>query len=204
MAIAENASMKAMRDSGTAAPRGLERMRSHHAVECGGRQENNQNCTETNKHSVRFNPPLMLHYTYKAVCVVFARSDLTGLRREDYPEREHSSLGFRRAQMAHSEAGGLKQELGEEKKKIREMQARCSGRLGRGAPWPLTVHPNGGNLTAPQGNGLQMYPFPPSYEAPPSPPSDVRMKPSRREGVSLQGHSGNLALEGIRTLTIRG
>ncbi|KAE8297702.1 hypothetical protein D5F01_LYC04341 [Larimichthys crocea] len=178
MAIAENASMKAMRDSGTAAPRGLERMRSHHAVECGGRQENNQNCTETNKHS--------------------------GLRREDYPEREHSSLGFRRAQMAHSEAGGLKQELGEEKKKIREMQARCSGRLGRGAPWPLTVHPNGGNLTAPQGNGLQMYPFPPSYEAPPSPPSDVRMKPSRREGVSLQGHSGNLALEGIRTLTIRG
>lgn len=52
-----------------------------------------------------------------------------GLRREDYPEREHSSLGFRRAQMAHSEAGGLKQELGEEKKK----SERC--RQGARAVW---------------------------------------------------------------------
>ena len=38
------------------------------------------------------------------------------------------------------------------------MRAQCWGRLGRRAPWPLTVHPNGGNLRAPQGNGWQMYP----------------------------------------------
>lgn len=80
-----------------------------------------------------------------------------GLRREDYPERESSSLGFRRAQMAHSEARGLQQEL---VRRITGMWARCWGRLGRRGPWLLTLNPNGGNLTAPQGNGLQMHPFP--------------------------------------------
>lgn len=73
---------------------------------------------------------------------------------------ENSILGFCWAQMALSEAGGPRMEL---VRKIRGMQACWCWCLGRKAPWPLTVHPNGGNFIAPQGNGLQMYPFPSSY-----------------------------------------
>ena len=158
-----------------------------------------------------------------------------GLRREDYPERESSSLGYRRAQMAHSEARGLQQDL---VRRITGMWARCWGRLGRRGPWLLTLNPNGGNLTAPQGNGLQMHPFPPSCwcasissiwcmnEAEQERQCDEKVGEEKgwcgggEAGnlcvsfeaclmaflcqVPLQGLSGNLALEGIRTLTIRG
>lgn len=160
-----------------------------------------------------------------------------GLRREDYPEREHSSLGFRRAQMAHSEAGGLKQELGEEKKNQRDA-GKVLGPSGERSPVATDSPSKWRQSYSPSREWLANVPIPSflrgtsissiwcTNEAEQERGGEMR----KGEGggwcgggeagnlcvsfeaclmaflcqVSLQGHSGNLALEGIRTLTIRG
>lgn len=73
-------------------------------------------------------------------------SQIKGALAGDYPETltEHSSLCFCWAQMAQGKAEGPRHEL---VTKIRGMYTQRWGYLGRRAPWPLTVHPNGGNFT---------------------------------------------------------